>query len=354
MSPNHTNIHPKFKLNGFHYRGSDLKELAYCYIKEGAIYEQYLGRFILDWLDTNDVVVVKTSGSTGAPKLIEIKKEAMIQSALATGVFFKLKPNDRALHCLPSNYIAGKMMLVRAFVLGLDLMLIEPKARPLIHPDDRFDFCALTPMQLQNIIKISPNFKTIIVGGGQVSQPLTEAIQQIRPKVYETYGMTETVSHVALKQLNKQDQSTPLTFKTLPNITLFQDQRGCLVIRAPFVSSEDIVTNDLITLYSKSEFEWLGRYDNVINSGGIKLYPEQIERKLQSKLNQRFFITSKSDDLLGDKVVMMVEGQKNNFDFGVLDALEPYEKPKEVLFVSKFNETKTGKIKRQITPNKSC
>lgn len=356
MIPNYSNVHLQFKLNGFHYKYNDLKELAYSYVKEGILYEQELGSFLLNWLDNNDYIVVKTSGSTGTPKQLQIKKEAMVNSAMATGNFFNLQPGDSALHCLPSNFIAGKMMFVRAVILGLELDLIEPKVVPIINTQREFDFAAFTPMQLKNSISNLINIKTVIVGGAKVSKSIIDSMQHIKTTVYETYGMTETVSHIAVKKLNNFSSSDEIAnrqfFTTLPNIVVSQDNRECLVIDAPYLSKEKISTNDIVKLKSNTFFKWLGRYDNIINSGGIKLQPELIESKLKSKIPNRFFITSKPDATLGQKVVLILEGNTYNFDYNVFESLDSYEKPKDVFFITKFQETKSGKIQRTNTLKK--
>jgi O-succinylbenzoic acid--CoA ligase len=163
--------------------------------------------------------------------------------------------------------------------------------------------------------------------------------------------MTETVTHIAVKKLNNfnaEDTYTRSHFKTLPNITVSADDRSCLVIDAPYLSSEKIVTNDIVTIHSETSFEWLGRFDNVINSGGIKLYPEQIEKNLKGILNQRFFIASLPDDALGEKVILVIEGE-NNLDTSIFEGLAKYEKPKAIFALPKFIETKSGKIQRKKT-----
>ena len=350
MAPNYTNVHLKFKLNNLSYTYEDLMEVAYSYVKEGLPYEQELGNFLLDWLDDKDYVIVTTSGSTGKPKKLEIKKEAMVNSAIATGDFFNLKPGDKVLHCLPSNFIAGKMMIVRAIILGLELDMVIPSALPRIDYEKDYDFCAFTPMQLKNFAKYLKSIKTAIVGGGRVSNAIKELIKDKKPHVYETYGMTETVSHIAVKKLNNfSGQEEEHYFKTLPGITLSQDERGCLVIDAPNLSNDKIVTNDIVGLKSDTSFEWLGRYDNVVNSGGIKLFPEQIESKLQDKIVGEFFIASIPDDALGEKLVLVLEGNKNDLDESVFEGLDKYEKPKEIFTISKFEETTSGKIHRKKT-----
>ncbi|MDN3666999.1 AMP-binding protein [Algibacter miyuki] len=350
MIPDYTKVHLKFKLNNMYYSHEDLMEVAYSFVKEGEPYEQELGNFLLDWLDRHDYVKVHTSGSTGKPKVIKIKKDAMVKSAIATGDFFNLTPGKKVLHCLPSNFIAGKMMMVRAIVLGLELDMVEPSALPRIDYEKDYEFCAFTPMQLKNFAKYFNKIKTVIVGGGRVSESIKALIQDKKPNVYETYGMTETVSHIAIKKINNFTNSESDTyFKTLPNITVSQDDRDCLVIDAPDLLDEKIVTNDIVKLHSSSSFEWLGRFDNVINSGGIKLYPEVIEEKLQTKIKQQFFITSIPDDTLGEKAILIVEGNDNNIDTSLFDGLDKYEKPKAIYAVSKFINTASGKIHRKNT-----
>jgi len=350
MTPNYTKVHIKFKLDNVNYSYKDLMEVAYSYVKEGLPYQQELGNFLLDWLDDKDYVIVKTSGSTGRPKKIKIKKQAMVNSAIATGDFFNLKPGSKVLHCLPSNFIAGKMMIVRAIVLGLELDMVEATALPRIDYEKDYEFCAFTPMQLKNFAKYLKAIKTVIVGGGRVSNAIVDLIKDKKPNVYETYGMTETVSHIAIKKLNNfSDSEDHNLFKTLPGITVSQDERGCLVIEAPNLSDAKIVTNDIVNVESNSSFEWLGRYDNVVNSGGIKLFPEQIESKLQDKIKGEFFITSKQDDTLGEKLILVIEGDKIDIDNSIFIGLDKYEKPKEIIFVKKFKETTSGKIHRKKT-----
>lgn len=350
MTPNYTNVHLKFKLDGLSYKYEDLMEVAYSYVKEGLPYQQDLGNFLLDWLDNTDYIKVKTSGSTGKPKKLKIKKQAMVNSAIATGDFFKLNPGDKILNCLPSNFIAGKMMIVRAIILGLELDMVEPKALPLIDYEKDYDFCAFTPMQLKNFAKYLKSIKTVIVGGGQVSKPIIESIQDKKTHVYETYGMTETVSHIAVKKLNNFDGTDKdAYFKTLPDISVSVDDRSCLVIEAPQLSKDKIITNDVVKVHSKNTFEWLGRYDNVINSGGIKLFPEQIEKKLQSLIKEEFFVASKPDDTLGEKLILIVEKMNDDFDTTIFSVLDKYEKPKEVIAIPKFIETSSGKIHRKKT-----
>jgi len=350
MTPNYTNVHLKFKLDNLNYKYGDLMEIAYNYVKEGLPYQQELGNFLLDWLDHKDHVIVKTSGSTGKPKQIKIKKQAMVNSAIATGDFFNLRPGDKVLHCLPANFIAGKMMIVRAIVLGLELDMVEPAALPLIDYEKPYTFSAFTPMQLKNFAKYLKKIKTVIVGGGRVSEAIVELIKDKKPNIYETYGMTETMSHIAIKKLNNfTGAKNESFFTTLPGIKITQDDRGCLVIDAPNLSDNIIVTNDIVDIKTDTNFEWLGRFDNVVNSGGIKLFPEQIETKLQDKITGEFFIASKKDDTLGEKLILILESDSNTLENSVFEGLDKYEKPKEVYAISKFKLTTSGKIHRKKT-----
>lgn len=357
MRTNFKIIHRKFKLNGFHYSNEALLLIAHNFIIEGEAYEQEVGKFLYQWLNDDDFVEVKTSGSTGTPKPIKISKEAMVNSALATGEFFNLKSSHKVLHCLPTQFIAGKMMMVRAMALGLEIDLTEPKTNPVFNFNKVYDFCAMIPLQLENILQNCNHIKTIIVGGASVSNTLKDKIQSINSNVFETYGMTETVTHIALKKLNNfpslrggtTKQSAKSHFKLLPNISISTDGRDCLIIDAPKLSEGKIITNDIVKILSENEFEWLGRFDNVINSGGLKLFPEQIEAKLQNKIQTRFFIASKPHETLGEQLVLVVEGPIDSIDASAFSALKKHEKPKQIFTLNKFVETASGKVQRKKT-----
>ncbi|RBW60373.1 O-succinylbenzoic acid--CoA ligase [Tenacibaculum sp. E3R01] len=309
--------------------------------------------FFSNWFNDEDFIVVQTSGSTGTPKSIQLKKEHMRNSAIATGTFFNLKEKTTALLCMSTNYIAGKMMLVRALTLGWHINVVEPKSNPLDGIDKVYDFSAMVPLQLQASLNEIYRVKKLIVGGGVVSTDLVEKIQGISTEVFATYGMTETITHIAVKKLNNfsssKNRPEQSFYKTLPNVFVQKDERQCLVIKASKVSEEIIITNDVIKLISETEFEWLGRYDNVINSGGIKLHPEVIEEKLSNILSQRFFVAGVSDTVLGEKLILIVEGKKCRLDLDKNILLSKYEYPKEVYFISEFIETETKKIQRKKT-----
>jgi len=350
MVPSFTKVHNIFKLNEESFNHSQLKDVAYNFIKEGKFFEKVIGDFLLDWLDNNDYIDVKTSGSTGKPKTITFKKQAMVNSAIATGNYFNLESGNTVLHCLSTQFIAGKMMLVRAFVLGLELDVVAPTLNPLHSISKNYDFCAMAPMQLQNSLHELHKIKVLIVGGAPISFSLIDKMKDLTTKVYATYGMTETITHIAVKQMNNfSGEIEESYYRTLPDIVISQDLRDCLVIDSPNINSEPIVTNDIVKLYSKTEFEILGRYDNIINSGGIKFFPEQIEAKLQSKIEQRFFIASEIDEVLGDKLILILEGESKELETGVFEDLDIYERPKQIYAVTHFKETSTGKIQRAET-----
>jgi len=341
INPTYSDVHNKFKLNGFHLDREDLCRVAYSFIKEGDDFEKPVGSFLLDWFDGKDYIEMNTSGSTGIPKVIRVEKQAMVNSALATGDFFELSPGAKVLNCLPVKYVAGKMMFVRGFILGLDMEFVAPTSRPLKNNETIYDFSAMVPLQAQHSIKELHAIKKLIVGGAKINSALEKQLLKLPTKCFETYGMTETVSHIAAKKVGDK------VFTVLPNVTINVDERNCLVIDAPNISAEQIVTNDLVDLVSDTEFKWKGRIDNIINSGGIKLIPEQIEEKLSKRIDNRFFVASQVDAKLGEKLILVIEGEKYDLAENIFDGLDKYEKPKEVVFVNHFKETGNGKIIRK-------
>jgi len=334
-------IHPNFKLNGRSFSIHEFLILAKTYVESYFEYEQECGQFLTNWLDTNDCIEVQTSGTTGKPKVIKINKLAMINSAIATGKFLQFSAGDSALCCLPVKYIAGKMMLVRAMVLGLEIDLVAPKSNPLENNFKNYDFVAMVPLQVENSLQKMNQIKQLIIGGAKVNQVLENQLNATSCQVYESYSTTETVTHIALKKIGEK------AFTVLPNVFISVDERGCLVINAPQLNSDKIITNDMVEILSENQFIWKGRIDNVINSGGIKLFPEQIEEKLINRIPNRFFVAGIVDERLGEKVVLVIEGNEFSLDETIFNVLDKYEKPRAVYFVPKFLETETGKIKRK-------
>lgn len=369
---NINSFHKNFRLNGELFTSVN-ELLSYVRINATDSYS-----FLFNWF-SSDEISVQTSGSTGKPKEIKLKKEFMVNSALATGAYFNLKEKTTALLCLSPEYIAGKMMLVRALTLGWQLDIVAPASEVKI--TKQYDFCAMVPMQLQNSLGKINKIKTLIVGGGVVSKELVYLLKSLSTKVFATYGMTETITHIAVKRLNnftslpgrmtkqsvevKEDISFDKTlsnefYETLPNVKIYIDSRNCLVIEAPKVSDELVVTNDVVQLISENQFEWLGRFDNVINSGGIKLHPEKIEVKLSEIIQQRFFVAGDPDTKLGEKLILVIELSNKNvistemeksikLKISRLKSLSKFEIPKEIYFVTAFFETETKKIQRSKT-----
>ncbi|WP_317043381.1 AMP-binding protein [Polaribacter haliotis] len=345
-------LHKSFQLNNNSFSNVD-ELIVYVQNSSKEIYP-----FLKEWFSNDGFITVQTSGSTGKPKSIQLQKEFVINSALATGNYFSLPENTTALLCLPIEYIAGKLMLIRAITLGWHLDVIQPVSNPLKDVSKEYGFSAMVPLQVENSMDNLHQIKKLIVGGGVVSNQLQNKLQTISTEVFATYGMTETITHIAVKKLNNFSnvfsEEKPF-YEVLPNVTIYKDERNCLVIDAPKVSKEAIFTNDVIHLISDTQFEWLGRFDNVINSGGIKLHPEKIEKKLSEIIENRFFVSGIPDEKLGEKLVLIVEDIVSSsaveklIEVKNLKTLSKFEIPKEIYFVKKFVETKTKKIQRNRT-----
>ncbi len=331
-------------------------------------------RFCQAWLRGQAEFTVHTSGSTGQPKPITLTRAQMVASARLTGQALRLQAGDRALVCLATQYIAGLMMLVRGLELGLSLTVIPPTSTPLatFSASQRFEFSAFVPLQLQKTLQATPdkrpildNLKALLIGGAPLSLSLTQQLQSIQSPVYHTYGMTETVTHIALKRLNGSAKSE--AFVPLPGVKLGTDGRGCLTIRAAVTRNETIVTNDVVDLQADGSFIWLGRWDNVINSGGVKVQAERVERALARCLasyadgvlaDRRFFVDALPHSDLGQQVVALIEGEGPSDEIDEVAAdirtalresgdLSRYEIPRQIHFLPHLVETPTGKIDRQ-------
>ncbi|QNF34521.1 AMP-binding protein [Adhaeribacter swui] len=332
-------------------------------------YEVTTLEFCHNWLKGVQEITINTSGSTGAPKLITLTRKQMEASARYTLQALNLQENDRALVCLNTEYIGGMMMLVRGLIGNLHLTIIEPIGNPLkyLPPNEpeNFAFGSFVPLQLSTILTESPekktlldNMKGILVGGAPISADLFKQIQAIKAPVYHTYGMTETASHVALKKLNGNQPNK--YFRAAPQVHLGQDQRGCLTIQGAITNNELITTNDLVNLILGHEFEWLGRIDNTINSGGVKIQAEKVEVILaqvlvEQQIDRKSFITALPDEKLGQRVIAMLEGEKLNPEQEALlsaelkKRLDKYENPKEIRYTATFSTTASGKIDKSAT-----
>lgn len=348
-------IHKNFKLNGNSFINKD--ELLDYAEKEFT----GIGQFLTEWFNDESFITAMSSGSTGVPKKIKLQKERMIYSAINTGTYFELPEKTSALLCMSPNFIAGKMMLVRALTLGWHLDVVAPTSQPLKDRNNRYDFAAMVPLQLYKSLDELNKIKKLIVGGGAISKNIILRIQEVSTKIFATYGMTETITHIAAKKLNhfENPESEALNcYTTLPNIHISLDQRHCLVIDAPQLSEKPIVTNDITILLSDTTFRWMGRFDNVINSGGIKIIPEHVESQLEKVISNRLFVGGISDPVLGEKLILIVEDAELIYskeqifaEIQRLDTLSKFEMPKEIYFLEKFIETENGKINRIRTLN---
>jgi len=307
-------------------------------------------RFILEFLSDSEFIFQQTSGSTGTPKTIQLSKQAMLNSAENTIAFFQLEKDQRAVLCLPVKYIAGKMMIVRAFLAKMNLIMIEPSGAPDLSNIEKIDFCAMVPMQAANLLEQNkwPDIKILILGGAETNTQLTGKLQSVKTEVFETYGMAETCSHIALKRINGKNPEEYFTI--LPEIKISLDNRECLEIEAPFLN-ENIITNDIVELVSENQFKWLGRIDNVINSGGIKIHPEVLEKKITWILQKPCVILSEPDEILGQKMVLIVETSETENPNQILEklALHVDKKmlPKSVRFIDTLPRNKSFKIDRE-------
>ncbi len=346
-------LHREFTLNGFAHTPSTLMDAAYSLIKEGDPFELVIGDFLMDWLSDSDTIMVKTSGTTGSPKMQTFTRHQLLASAKLTGDYFELSPGQSVLMCLPGGYIAGKMMLVRAMALGLDLHFVEPTSSPIPY-ERHFDFAAMVPIQLQASIKQLDQIDQLIVGGAPVSQELIRDIANVPASIYETYGMTETLTHVAVKKLNHTLSGLPEeTFKALPGIEFETDARSCLVVTAAHLDLHKWVTNDVVTLLNNKEFSWRGRFDHVINSGAVKVHPEHVESILKDAFKCEVIVTGIPDAQLGERVLGIVEtkGGLDKFTeiLESIEDLDEFEKPRELMAISEFTRNDSGKIDRNTT-----
>ncbi len=337
------------RLNGTQY--TDFKPLSEDIDPEVVV-------FLKEWYDEKEEVIGHTSGSTGKPKEIRLLKRDMLASARLTNEYFHIGPQSNLLLCLSPAYIAGKMMIVRTILSGANLITVKPTSSPLLDIKEEIDFAAMVPMQVETTLSDPETrarfsrIRQVIIGGAAVSLPLEQYLQEVPTECYGTYGMTETVSHVALRKINGIGKSA--TYFALGEVSFSSDERECLVIHAPHLHQQRFITNDIVRLVDHTHFEWLGRYDNVINSGGVKLFPEKIESRIAPLLSQRFFITAEEDNRLGQKVVLVIESssweeaERKELFLQLKACLSPYEVPKNIYFQEHFTETYSGKIVRKI------
>lgn len=314
-----------------------------------------LDEFLEEWNNPSPYVHVQTSGSTGAPKPMLVEKQRMLNSARITCDFLGLREGDTALLCMSLDYIAGKMMVVRSIERGLKLTTVAPSGHPLSTPHSPLDFAAMVPMQVYNTLQVAEEcerlmqIRHLIIGGGAIDDALAAALRTFPNHVWSTYGMTETLSHIALRRLNGPEASEWYT--PFPSVKVSLNEDHCLVIDAPLVCATRLVTNDIAELSSGSvpsmKFRILGRKDNVICSGGIKIQIETLERQLRPHLQAPFLITKRPDAKFGEVVVLLTERTVSEAKEVCLRILPKYHQPRVYLHVDQIPLTATGKPARQ-------
>ena len=331
-----------------------------------------LGEFLIEWHNDSPYVKVQTSGSTGTPKPMFVEKRRMLASARRTNDFLGLQKGDTALLCMSLDYIAGKMMVVRAIERDLELISVEPSGHPLAmiqgdgsfvtsasdvtkEPSPCYTFAAMVPMQVYNSLRIPEErerlkqIKHLIIGGGAIDERLAEELREFPNNVWSTYGMTETLSHIALRRLSGPEASEWYT--PFPSVEVGINDEGCLVIDAPEVCAERLVTNDIAVIQKGSSpsvaFRILGRKDNVICSGGMKIQIEEVERLLRSHIRVPYLISKRPDKKFGEVVVLLTKGDVVDAQMVCEAVLPKYQRPKAYVHVSEIPLTETGKPARR-------
>ena len=328
--------------------------------------------FLSEWNNGSDRVLVHTSGSTGKPKPMRVEKKRMLNSARITCDFLGLKPGDSALLCMSLDYIAGKMVVVRSIERHLHLISVPPSGHPLKDVDEEITFAAMVPMQVYNTLQVPEErerlnrIRHLIIGGGAIDATLEQELQSLPGDIaiWSTYGMTETLSHIALRRINGDEASE--WYQPFDSVHISQTEEGCLVIDAPQVCAETLVTNDIVEIepyiYNKVEklrFRIKGRKDNVICSGGIKIQIEEVETLLKPHLEKPFMLAKKKDGKFGEIAVLLSEDEDiKRVEATVRRLLSDesekssdhkkykYWIPKEFRYVEHLPLTETGKPKR--------
>lgn len=312
--------------------------------------ETQLSLFLHEWYNDSPTLPVRTSGSTGTPKVMLVEKSRMIESAQATCSFLELKPGDTALLCMSLDYIAGKMMVVRALVTGLRLITVEPNGHPLRDVREHIDFAAMVPLQIYNTLAVLKErlrlseITNTLIGGGAIDAAMEKDLQTMNGQIWSTYGMTETLSHIALRAVNGSKRSDSYTPFDGVNVQLSNE--STLVIDAPKISAQTLITNDIAEIHSDGTFTIIGRKDNVICSGGIKIQIEEVENMLHKVLHVPFAISCIEDPKFGESVVLLIQGKDEEGLRDAIQLLPPYWQPKHIFHVDSIPMTTTGKKAR--------
>ena len=310
-----------------------------------------LNDFLDEWNNPKNTVEVQTSGSTGVPKCIRVEKQRMLNSARITCDFLGLKTGDTALLCMPLDYIAGKMVVVRSIERQLRLTTVEASGHPLKNITNSFDFAAMVPMQVYNSLQVAEEreklrtIKHLIIGGGPINDDLQQQLSSFPNNVWSTYGMTETLSHIALRRLNSENAS--LWYTPFNTVSISLNANGCLVIEAPLVHEGRLETHDRAEIRD-GKFRILGRLDNVINSGSIKIQAEEVEEKLRPHIKMPYLISKCRDEKFGEVVVLLTECPDLSFVKEICcNVLPKFWQPKHYLYTSHIPLTGTGKPARK-------
>lgn len=366
-------------IEGKEYRKENIPGLMQYYIKEYGedSFHCSLAAFLEEWFNDSPLVKVHTSGSTGTPKELWVEKQRMINSAVMTLSFLGLKKSDKALLCMPMKYIAGKMVVVRSLVAGLDIIPVVPCGRPMQNINIIPEFAAMIPMQVFNSLQNEEDkeklsqIKNLIIGGGAIDENLSLQLSKFPNPVWSTYGMTETLSHIALRRISGEKASkwyTPFEY-----VKLSSSEEGALIIDAPLVSKEKLYTNDIVEFNSFGQFTITGRKDNIINTGGVKVQIEKVEEELKKTMpDLKFMITSVPDEKFGERIILLLENKNMNYDgtdyknisidsekcqtenkkqkenkiIEAISTLPKFWRPKNIIYTDNIPLTETGKPDR--------
>lgn len=308
--------------------------------------------FLAKWFDDSPFIIVHTSGSTGEPKELSVCKDRMMQSARLTCEYLDLQKGETALLCMNLRYIGAMMVIVRSLVAGLNLIVRPASGHPLVDVEEQLQFVAMVPLQVYNTLQVPEEKErlmrvgNLIIGGGAVDEALVSALNALPGAVYSTYGMTETLSHIALRRLNGESASDH--YHPFSSVNLSLSPENTLVIEAPLVCEEVLQTNDVARIYPDGSFTILGRADNVINTGGIKVQAEELEKRIHSIIDAPLVVTSIADERLGQAVTLLLGKQ---VDLVMLEQelsriLSPYECPKHICVVDAIPQVGNGKVDR--------
>lgn len=339
-------------LEGKEYAPEDISRL----VAEGAgncppaLWDLYL--FLNEWFDASPVITVHTSGSTGVPKGLVVRKDRMMQSARLTCEFLNLQAGDTALLCMNLRYIGAMMMVVRSLVAGLNLVVRPASGHPLSDVEVPLKFAAMVPLQVYNTLRVPAERKRLehtdilIIGGGAVDDSLEAELKTIPIAAYSTYGMTETLSHIALRRLNGEAASK--CYYLFPSVELSLSAENTLIVKAPLICDDVLQTNDIACLCSDGGFTIAGRKDNVINSGGIKIQAEEMENRLQPFIPVPFAVTAVPDPRLGQALTLLIAGKPDikELENKLQAVLETYYRPKHIFITELIPQTENGKIDR--------